>query len=135
MNDMAKNDLTIQALDAAEQCIVDVLEVYRRNSIGLVLKEAMKSLKHDALPMVRAARTALVQRTNAETFEPELNGQLVAGFTSVCVTCQAVEVFYAKDGCEISHSVAVLWAKKSGWRNLKSGWMCKECVKEARHAL
>lgn len=41
-----------EALKAAQQCITDFLDVYGRGCSVLVLDEAAKSLKHDALKLV-----------------------------------------------------------------------------------
>lgn len=45
----------LEANIAAEQCIADFIEVYTRGASMVVLDEAVKSLKNDALKAVRAA--------------------------------------------------------------------------------
>lgn len=47
------------ACRASEQCIVDFLEVYKRGAAMLVLDEAVKSLRDDALRSVRKALTRI----------------------------------------------------------------------------
>lgn len=45
----------LEACMAANQCIDDALEIYKRGGSLLVLDEAMKSLKNDAGKLVKAA--------------------------------------------------------------------------------
>lgn len=62
-----EQEATQQALEAAEQCIVDFIEVYKRGCSMQTLDLAVGSLKTDALPKIRAALRA---RTNdAPTLE------------------------------------------------------------------
>lgn len=51
-----------EALKASQQCITDFLDVYGRGCSMLVLDEAVKSLRDDALRLVRRA---LLPPTNA----------------------------------------------------------------------
>lgn len=52
--------LTEQALHAADQCMTDVLTLYRSlHTSGMVMDVAMFDMKSDALTLVRAARQAL----------------------------------------------------------------------------
>lgn len=44
-----------KALEAAEQCITDLLEVYTRGCSMQTLDLAVGELKRDALPLIRAA--------------------------------------------------------------------------------
>ena len=43
------------ALKAAKQCIEDAVDVYSRGGSMIILDEAMRSLKYDALPRIKAA--------------------------------------------------------------------------------
>lgn len=45
----------LAACKAAQQCIVDFIELYKRDGAKLVLDEAVKSLRDDALYLARAA--------------------------------------------------------------------------------
>lgn len=45
----------LEADEAAIQCIVDFLECYKNDCARIVMDEAVKSLKNDALPKLRAA--------------------------------------------------------------------------------
>lgn len=45
----------VQALEAAEQCIADFIEVYKRDCARVVYDEAVKSLRSDALVKIRKA--------------------------------------------------------------------------------
>ena len=47
----------LEADEAAVQCIVDFLECYKCDCARVVMDEAVKSLKNDALPKLRAAIT------------------------------------------------------------------------------
>lgn len=51
----AIEDRTVAALRASEQCIEDFLDVYKRGCSMLVLDEAVKSLRDDALRRVKVA--------------------------------------------------------------------------------
>ena len=60
------NKVTEQALHAAEQCMTDVLTLYRNHSTSdLVFGEAMKDMKNDALKLVKLARAANKDSVNA----------------------------------------------------------------------
>lgn len=48
-------DITQQALEAAQQCIVDFLEAYKRDCAMVVMDLAVQSLRNDALPKIKAA--------------------------------------------------------------------------------
>ena len=50
-----------KACEASEQCITDLLEVYGNGGSMLILDEAVKSLKNDALKLVRKAMAQAVQ--------------------------------------------------------------------------
>ena len=43
------------ALESAKQCIEDAVDVYSRGGSMIILDEAMRSLKYDALPRIKAA--------------------------------------------------------------------------------
>lgn len=45
----------VEALRASEQCIEDFLDVYKRGCSMLVMDEAVKDLRDDALRSVKAA--------------------------------------------------------------------------------
>lgn len=45
----------LAACEATEQCIVDFIDVYKRGCSMLILDEAVKSLRDDALRLVRKA--------------------------------------------------------------------------------
>jgi hypothetical protein len=62
-----------QALEAAEQCIVDFLEAYKRDCTMLVLDLAVQSLRDDALPKVRAARRSLAAQPIQEAHNGRSN--------------------------------------------------------------
>ena len=68
----AVEDITVAALRAAEQCIEDFLEAYRRDCARLVLDEAAKSLRDDALKRVKAAL-----RMNDEEQQFEMRDELL----------------------------------------------------------
>lgn len=48
----------LAACDAAQQCITDLVEVYARGAALVVLDEAVKSLRSDALAKIRSAIAA-----------------------------------------------------------------------------
>ena len=47
----------VAACEASNQCITDLIEVYTNQSSLLILDEAVKSLRDDALKLARAALT------------------------------------------------------------------------------
>lgn len=53
--------LALAALRANEQCIADFVEMYKRGCSNIVMDEAVKSLKNDALKLTRAAIADLSQ--------------------------------------------------------------------------
>lgn len=52
-----------EALKASQQCIADFLDVYGRGCSMLVLDEAVKSLRDDALPLVKRCLTKIETRS------------------------------------------------------------------------
>jgi len=57
------------ALLAAEQCMVDFLEVWQRRASQIVIQQAVYSIKDDGLPAVRKALKAA--RARAQAREPK----------------------------------------------------------------
>lgn len=49
------HDALVEACKANEQCIVDVIALYKAGCSNLVMDEAIKSLRDDALKLTRAA--------------------------------------------------------------------------------
>lgn len=50
-----QRDRLLEASKASKQCITDFIEIYKRGASNIVMDEAVKSLRDDALKLVRAA--------------------------------------------------------------------------------
>lgn len=53
MTEKTKAAEAIEALEAAQQCITDFIDVYKRGCSLLILDEAVKSLRDDALRKIK----------------------------------------------------------------------------------